>query len=116
MAGHSFQGLRFGDTVTAIGRVDAFQRIEWDVNSIRMVRPSIQQGDQVRWRVAADPEAGCRYGHVLAVNKDGESLWCWVQERGKWPRVTLEAAELERIGDGTPSPATTIEALAERDQ
>ena len=58
MAGHSFPGLRFGDTVTAIGRVDAFQRIEWDVNSIRMVRPSIQQGDQVRWRVASDP-AGC---------------------------------------------------------
>ncbi|TIV60310.1 hypothetical protein [Mesorhizobium sp.] len=66
----------------------------------KVVRHAIVPGNRVSWpadRVRAG-SARC-HGEVLAVNPepDHDRVWLWIKEDGKWPRVTLDIAEVTRL-------------------
>ena len=91
-------GLRPGDVVEARGRVERSGEIAWEMPSVKIIIPALEVGNQVRWW-RARPSPGFQHAQVLSVEREGDKAWIWLRVRGEWPRVTMEAGELERIGD-----------------
>lgn len=58
----------------------------------KVVQHAINVGNRVTWPAK-------RTGEVLAINPDPTNgkVWLWVQEDGKWPRVTLDLGEVTRL-------------------
>lgn len=58
----------------------------------RVVVPVIALGDRVSW----GHHPG-NFGTVIGLQLEGEEFWVWVQEDGRWPRLTFQAKELRRL-------------------
>lgn len=89
-----FKNCRHGDVVEGRGFFsETYKAIEWDVSSIKIIEPRLAPKDQVKWF----DQGEWRYGEVLAVQRDNTKTWVWLQECGKWPRLTRDAKELTRV-------------------